>query len=143
MTCFRDNYTSDGMVGSISRGILYHTKTCLCSISVFTVTGSSTEEQVNALRNCSKDAAEAAQEVYFMATLKDIVRGRRSVRTFDGNPVSPEDREKLGEYINAGITNPFGIPAEFVLLAAEEYGLLCCGKGREGSLCGCGFWLFL
>ena len=58
-----------------------------------------------------------------MATLKDIVKDRRSVRTFDGNLVSPEDREKLGEYINAGITNPFGIPAEFVLLAAEEYGL--------------------
>ena len=64
-----------------------------------------------------------AQEVYFMATLKDIVKDRRSVRTFDGNLVSPEDREKLGEYINAGITNPFGIPVEFVLLAAEEYGL--------------------
>ena len=58
-----------------------------------------------------------------MATLKDIVKDRRSVRTFDGNLVSPEDREKLGEYINAGITNPFGIPVEFVLLAVEEYGL--------------------
>ena len=57
-----------------------------------------------------------------MAALKEIVRGRRSVRTFDGNPVSQEDREKLCEYIS-GITNPFGIPVEFVLLDAAEYGL--------------------
>ena len=47
-----------------------------------------------------------------MAALKDIVKGRRSVRTFDGNPVSQEDREKLCEYIS-GITNPFGIPVSF------------------------------
>ena len=58
-----------------------------------------------------------------MATLKDIVKSRRSFRTFDGNLICPEDREKLEEYINAGITNPFGIPVEFVLLDAEEYGL--------------------
>ena len=57
-----------------------------------------------------------------MAALKEIVKGRRSVRTFDGNPVSQEDREKLCAYID-GITNPFGIPVEFVLLDAEEYGL--------------------
>ena len=58
-----------------------------------------------------------------MATLKDIVKGRRSVRTFDGNPISPEDREKLEKCIDAGISNPFGIPVEFVLLGTEEYGL--------------------
>ena len=52
-----------------------------------------------------------------MAALKEIVKGRRSVRTFDGNPVSQEDREKLCAYID-GITNPFGIPVEFVLLDA-------------------------
>ncbi len=58
-----------------------------------------------------------------MATLKDIVKDRRSVRTFDGNQISPEDRAKLEEYINAGISNPFGIPVEFVLLDAEAHGL--------------------
>ena len=77
-----------------------------------------------------------------MAALKDIVKGRRSVRTFDGNPVSQEDREKLCAYID-GITNPFGIPVEFVLLDAEEYGLsspvisgeklYIAGKVRKGS----------
>ena len=55
-----------------------------------------------------------------MAALKDIVKGRRSVRTFNGDPISQEDREKLCAYIDS-ITNPFGIPVEFVLLDAEKY----------------------
>ena len=57
-----------------------------------------------------------------MTDLKDLIKSRRSVRTFDGNKLSREDREKLTEYIG-GISNPFGIPIEFVLLDAEEKGL--------------------
>ena len=57
-----------------------------------------------------------------MTALKDIIKGRRSVRTFDGNPISTVDRAKLLEYIG-GISNPFGIPVEFVVLDAEENGL--------------------
>ena len=57
-----------------------------------------------------------------MGELLNIIRGRRSVRTFDGNPVSPEDRERLEQYIRT-ITNPFGVPVRFVLLDAKEYGL--------------------
>ncbi len=57
-----------------------------------------------------------------MASLKDIIKGRRSVRTFDGNPIRQEDRERLTEYI-ISISNPFGIQVEFVLLDAGEYGL--------------------
>ena len=57
-----------------------------------------------------------------MADLKDVIESRRSVRTFDGNKLSREDREKLTEYIG-GISNPFDIPVEFVLLDAEEKGL--------------------
>ena len=85
-----------------------------------------------------------------MAALKDIVKGRRSVRTFDGNPVSQEDREKLCAYIS-GITNPFGIPVEFVLLDAEEYGLsspvisgeklYIAGKVRKGPYADAAFGL--
>lgn len=52
----------------------------------------------------------------------DTIKGRRSVRTFDGRAVSQEDREKLEGFIS-GISNPFGIPVEFVLLDAEKYGL--------------------
>lgn len=58
-----------------------------------------------------------------MAGVKDIIKGRRSVRTFDGNPIRSEDREKLMDYIDAGIPNPFDIPMEFVLLDAAEQGL--------------------
>ena len=57
-----------------------------------------------------------------MTALKDIIKGRRSVRTFDGNPISREDRDKLTEFISS-ISNPFGIPVEFVLLDAEEKGI--------------------
>ncbi len=57
-----------------------------------------------------------------MAELLKIIRERKSVRTFDGNPVSPEDRKKLEQYIGT-ITNPFGIPVRFVLLDAEKHGL--------------------
>ena len=54
--------------------------------------------------------------------LRDIIKGRRSVRTFDGNRIKDEDLSKLKEYI-ADIKNPFDIPVDFVLLDAEEHGL--------------------
>lgn len=57
-----------------------------------------------------------------MTELLNTIKGRKSVRTFDGRPVSAEDREKLEQYI-ATITNPFGIPVRFVLLDAKEHGL--------------------
>ena len=57
-----------------------------------------------------------------MAELLEIIKGRKSVRTFDGNPVSAEDREKLEAYIRT-IENPFGIPVRFVLLDAGACGL--------------------
>ena len=52
----------------------------------------------------------------------ETIKGRRSVRTFDGRAVSQEDREKLEQFIS-GISNPFGIPVEFILLDAGKYGL--------------------
>ncbi len=55
-------------------------------------------------------------------TIIETVKTRRSVRTFDGNPLTQEDREKLSGYIQT-ISNPYGIPVEFVLLDAKEHGL--------------------
>ncbi len=52
----------------------------------------------------------------------DVIAGRKSVRTYDGTGITEEDRQKLLKYID-GISNPFGIPVQFVLLDAEEYGL--------------------
>ncbi len=57
-----------------------------------------------------------------MTELLKTIMGRKSVRTFDGRPVSVEDRAKLEQYMGA-ITNPFDIPVCFVLLDAREHGL--------------------
>lgn len=52
----------------------------------------------------------------------ELIKTRKSVRTFDGRPISKEDREKLSAYIK-DIPNPYGIPVEFVLLDAKEHDL--------------------
>ena len=57
-----------------------------------------------------------------MSELLKIIKERKSVRTFDGQPVRAADREKLERYVQT-ITNPFGIPVRFVLLDAKEHGL--------------------
>ena len=57
-----------------------------------------------------------------MTALLETIRGRKSVRSFDGRPVSAEDRARLEAYI-ASVGNPFGVPVRFVLLDAKEHGL--------------------
>lgn len=57
-----------------------------------------------------------------MGVLLDMIRGRKSVRSFDGRKITAEDRNKLEGYA-AEISNPFGIPVEFTFLDAEEHGL--------------------
>ena len=52
----------------------------------------------------------------------EIIRGRKSVRTFDGRPLSADDRQRLERYAQA-ISNPFGIPVRFVFLDAKAHGL--------------------
>ena len=47
---------------------------------------------------------------------------RRSVRTYDGRLISDEDRAGI-EAFCAGLSNPFGIPVEFVFLDPAEHGL--------------------
>ncbi len=59
-----------------------------------------------------------------MTELLKTIKGRKSVRTFDGNPLRAEDRERLERYIPT-ISNPFGVPVRFVLLDAKEHGLSC------------------
>lgn len=51
-----------------------------------------------------------------------LIKARRSVRTFDGTPLSAEHLDKLNAYIRT-ITNPYDIPVEIILLEKEEYGL--------------------
>ena len=57
-----------------------------------------------------------------MSELLELIKSRKSVRTFDEKPLAEEDKERLAQYIET-ISNPFGIPIRFVLLDAKEYGL--------------------
>ncbi|MBR0162003.1 MAG: nitroreductase [Oscillospiraceae bacterium] len=52
----------------------------------------------------------------------ELIMTRKSVRTFDGRPLTNEDREKLRMFI-ATIKNPYDIPVDFVLLDAKQHGL--------------------
>ena len=55
-------------------------------------------------------------------SVKDIIRRRKSVRTFNGEMLRKEDRQKLEQYLET-LDNPFNIPVEFRFLDAKEYGL--------------------
>lgn len=54
--------------------------------------------------------------------LPDLIRSRRSVRTFDDRELSAEHLEQLRRFM-ADIPNPYGIPVEFRILDAKQYGL--------------------
>lgn len=52
----------------------------------------------------------------------ELIRHRRSVRTFDGDPLRPEDAEKILRFAQS-IETPYGIPVTWKLLSARENGL--------------------
>ena len=52
----------------------------------------------------------------------ELMQSRRSVRTFDGTPLRPEDAQRILEY--AGQTaNPYGLPITWKILDAKAHGL--------------------
>ena len=53
---------------------------------------------------------------------KDMMRKRKSVRSFDGVPLRAEDRAALETFVQT-LENPFGVPVEFRLLNSKEHGL--------------------
>ena len=55
-------------------------------------------------------------------SMLELIRTRKSVRTFDGRPLAEEDRKALADYA-ATIVNPYDIPVKFVFLDADKYGL--------------------
>ncbi len=57
-----------------------------------------------------------------MDDLMEIIKGRKSVRTYNGEALRAEHRIMLEEYAK-GITNPFDIPVSFVFMDAKENGL--------------------
>lgn len=57
-----------------------------------------------------------------MASIKELIKTRRSVRTYDPKPLTAEDEQKIvGLFADLG--NPFGIDVEFKLLDAREHDL--------------------
>ncbi len=58
-----------------------------------------------------------------MATsVKEIIRRRKSVRTFSGETLRSDDRQKLDEFLKT-LDNPFDVPVEFRFLDAKEHGI--------------------
>lgn len=57
-----------------------------------------------------------------MENLIQVIRNRKSVRTFDGEPLTAEHRKDIEEFIK-DIPNPFGIPVKIKLLDAKKNGL--------------------
>ena len=57
-----------------------------------------------------------------MSDFLNLVQSLKSVRSFDGAPLRPEDRARLERYLE-DIPNPFGVPVRFVLLDAQAQGL--------------------
>ena len=55
-----------------------------------------------------------------MKNIMEIIKARRSVRSFDGREIEAETLEKLKSFSAA---NPYGIPVEFRFLDAKEHGL--------------------
>ncbi len=54
--------------------------------------------------------------------ISDLIQRRKSIRTFDGKPLSAEDRSALEDY-TASLSNPFSVPITFRLLDVKEHGL--------------------
>lgn len=59
-----------------------------------------------------------------MENITDLIRTRRSVRTYANTPLTPEDAEKLTSFIS-NTDNPYQIPITFTLLDAKKQKLSC------------------
>ncbi len=52
----------------------------------------------------------------------ELIRRRRSVRTFDGQPLRQEDKEKILRFAET-VETPYGLPIVWKLMSAKENGL--------------------
>ncbi|MBE6639455.1 MAG: nitroreductase [Ruminococcaceae bacterium] len=59
-----------------------------------------------------------------MENIQELVKSRRSVRTYDGREITAEDKAKLCAFME-NTPNPYGINIEFKLMDAREHGLKC------------------
>lgn len=83
-----------------------------------------------------------------MNNINELIKSRRSVRTFEGRPVERDVLEKLRAF-SAKTANPFGVDVGFELLYADEHGLsspvlsgaelFVCGRVRNLPFCQAAF----
>ena len=59
-----------------------------------------------------------------MENISELIKNRRSVRTFDGRELENDDLEKLTSFMSE-IKNPYEIPVEFKLLDGKQKKLTC------------------
>ena len=59
-----------------------------------------------------------------MNNIAELIRKRRSVRTYNGRELSQEHKENLISFM-ANIENPYNLPVDFKLMDAKEKGLTC------------------
>ena len=57
-----------------------------------------------------------------MSEFNDVVMSRKSVRTYDGRKLTPEDMASIKDFA-AAITNPWDIKVDWVFMDAEEFDL--------------------
>ena len=55
-------------------------------------------------------------------SIQEIIKNRRSVRTFDGEPISQKHLDEMNTFLKNS-DNPFHIPVEFHIFDAKENGL--------------------
>ena len=80
----------------------------------------------------------------------EVIRHRRSVRTFDGKPLAANDADRILEFASK-TENPFDIPIEWKLLDAKKEvfarhrggGYLYRGQNAACPPCGRGIRLYL
>ncbi len=59
-----------------------------------------------------------------MNNVSELIRNRRSVRTYDGREITQEHKGNLLSFM-ANIENPYNLPIDFKLMDAKENGLNC------------------
>lgn len=59
-----------------------------------------------------------------MKNVVELIKQRRSVRTYDNRNLDQDIKDRLMSYLNR-VNNPFNIPVEFKFLDAKENGLVC------------------
>lgn len=55
-------------------------------------------------------------------SIRELIRARRSVRSFDGRPLDEATKQKL---LSCNMENPYGIPVTVKFLSAKKDGLTC------------------